>query len=337
MLRQELWSPPLATLQAQSPTPFRVLTQLAAEARRGCPALDLYSFGGEPCPANFERIRQTWRPPLINGYGPTETVVTPWCGRCRQPGLPVGLRAHRPSCRRPRAYILDAPATGALGVSGELYLGGTGLAREYHGRAAMSASVLCLTRSCAGAPYPGTCVVGCQGYHTSAIISKSRSVVIASAGRSGHIQQHPRSDVLSGLPSPTGTTGPYGWTRHIALEARVQALAGFATYARYLAAIAVTPTQLDRAALPPDWQVQDAILAPLGEVETLWRIWSIWASRIAQRIFLTGRHQCSCNWYSRQAGLYPQGFSTTDHRLASGRLRVIGRLPGHISFLYILH
>ncbi|MCK1786293.1 amino acid adenylation domain-containing protein, partial [Pseudomonas sp. TNT11] len=116
---EELWSA-ARTLQAlaehqitNAGFPPVYLAQMAAEAQaQGCaPALDLYSFGGEAMPqASFERIRQTLAPrTLINGYGPTETVVTP--------------------------LVWKVPA----GVSGELYLGGTGLAREYHGRPGMSA------------------------------------------------------------------------------------------------------------------------------------------------------------------------------------------------------
>src|SRR5262249_13867065 len=101
------------------------------------------SFGGEAMPkAGFDKVRRVLKPRiLINGYGPTETVVTPlvWkvdgASECDTPYAPIGV----PVGDR-RAYILD----GALdiipaGVAGELYLGGLGLARGYHGKAGMTA------------------------------------------------------------------------------------------------------------------------------------------------------------------------------------------------------
>ncbi len=107
------------------------------------PPVKLYSFGGEAMPkAGFDKVKRILKPRiLINGYGPTETVVTPlvWkvdgAGECDTPYAPIGV----PVGDR-RAYILD----GALdiipaGVAGELYLGGFGLARGYHGRAGMTA------------------------------------------------------------------------------------------------------------------------------------------------------------------------------------------------------
>ncbi|MCP6756324.1 hypothetical protein NL533_32355, partial [Klebsiella pneumoniae] len=73
------------------------------------PPVKLYSFGGEAMPkAGFEKVKRALKPQiLINGYGPTETVVTPlvWkvdgatdCENAYAPiGLPVGCRT---------AYIL---------------------------------------------------------------------------------------------------------------------------------------------------------------------------------------------------------------------------------------
>ncbi|WP_426209548.1 non-ribosomal peptide synthase/polyketide synthase [Pseudomonas sp. TWR2-1-1] len=303
---EELWSPArtLQTLQEQQVTnagfPPVYLTQLAAEARtRGhAPALDLYSFGGEAMPqANFERIRQTLAPrTLINGYGPTETVVTPlvWKVPASQACLSAYAPIGRPVGDR-RAYILDARLQPVpVGVSGELYLGGTGLAREYHGRAAMSAERF--VPDPFGAP-------GARMYRTGDRVLWGAEGVIEYVGRidqqikirgyriepgevEAHIQQHPQVEtcVVLALPSPTGPRlVAYGVATTPAdepgLEARVkQALAGhlpdYMIPARlmWLAQLPVTPNgKLDRAALPtPDWQVQDGeFVAPLGEVETL--------------------------------------------------------------------
>ena len=78
---------------------------------------------------------------LINAYGPTETVIAPtaWVvddaaltpGQHAPIGRPVGLRS---------AYILDADLNMVpVGVTGELFIGGLGLARGYLNRSALTA------------------------------------------------------------------------------------------------------------------------------------------------------------------------------------------------------
>jgi amino acid adenylation domain-containing protein len=80
---------------------------------------------------------------LFNAYGPTETVITPmlWganehpalssSGLSAPIGTPVGDR---------RAYVLDASLQLApIGTVGELYIGGSGLARGYLNRDALAA------------------------------------------------------------------------------------------------------------------------------------------------------------------------------------------------------
>jgi amino acid adenylation domain-containing protein/non-ribosomal peptide synthase protein (TIGR01720 family) len=121
------------------------LQQLAEHAQRvgNPPPVRLYSFGGDAMPqASFELVQQALRPQvMINGYGPTETVVTPmvWktraAERCTSAYAPIG------ECvGERRACVLDA-GLGLLppGLSGELYLGGEGVARGYLNRAAMTA------------------------------------------------------------------------------------------------------------------------------------------------------------------------------------------------------
>jgi amino acid adenylation domain-containing protein len=107
------------------------------------PPVRLYSFGGEAMPkAGFDKVKRVLKPRiLINGYGPTETVVTPLVWKvegdaaCDTPyapiGVPVGDRC---------AYILDdALNIIPAGIAGELYLGGSGLARGYQGKSGMTA------------------------------------------------------------------------------------------------------------------------------------------------------------------------------------------------------
>ncbi|MCZ4351939.1 amino acid adenylation domain-containing protein [Roseovarius aestuarii] len=91
--------------------------------------------GGEPLPAAVLAAWSPLAPPngvLINAYGPTETTVTA-VAHIFAPSDPVpdAIPIGRPLAGR-RAYVLDAQ--GALlpeGVEGELYLGGSGVARGY--------------------------------------------------------------------------------------------------------------------------------------------------------------------------------------------------------------
>ena len=121
------------------------LQQLAehVEQHGNPPPVRIYCFGGDAVPvASFELARRVLKPQhIINGYGPTETVVTPliWkagpqdqCGAAYAPiGKVVGERT---------AYVLDRDLNRLpAGIAGELYLGGSALARGYLGRAAGTA------------------------------------------------------------------------------------------------------------------------------------------------------------------------------------------------------
>ncbi|MGH8383535.1 amino acid adenylation domain-containing protein, partial [Pseudomonas sp.] len=125
--------------------PPAYLQQLAEHAERegNPPALRIYCFGGDAVPdASFELAKRALRPQyIINGYGPTETVVTPliWkaggdegCGAAYAPiGERIGARS---------AYVLDSELNLVpQGIAGELYLGGQGLARGYLARAGLTA------------------------------------------------------------------------------------------------------------------------------------------------------------------------------------------------------
>ncbi|WP_339544190.1 amino acid adenylation domain-containing protein, partial [Pseudomonas sp. RA_35y_Pfl2_P32] len=147
----ELWTPEqtLAAMTAHGVTvaafPPAYLQALAsqAEAEGKAPAVRVYCFGGDAVPeAAFERARAALRPQaIINGYGPTETVITPllWkaegsttCGAAYAPiGQRVGART---------LHVLDADLNPVPeGVAGELYIGGEGLARGYHQRSGLTA------------------------------------------------------------------------------------------------------------------------------------------------------------------------------------------------------
>ena len=99
--------------------------------------------GGEALTGeHLQRIRAAFTPQLFfNAYGPTETVVMPLASLAPEQleegagsvpiGSIVGARV---------AYILDADlALVPRGASGELYIGGAGLAQGYHQRPGMTA------------------------------------------------------------------------------------------------------------------------------------------------------------------------------------------------------
>lgn len=107
------------------------------------PAVRIYCFGGDAVPeSSFELAKRALRPEhIINGYGPTETVVTPllWKAgqetRCGAAYAPIGTRVGDRS-----AYVLDDHLQLLpVGISGELYLGGYGVARGYHRRPGLTA------------------------------------------------------------------------------------------------------------------------------------------------------------------------------------------------------
>ncbi|MBW3694980.1 amino acid adenylation domain-containing protein [Vibrio sp. T187] len=103
-----------------------------------------WTLGGEAFTAEtYQRLRSVVNPPrIINGYGPTETVVTPMIWRAYPDdilesayapiGSPVGER---------RLYVLDNQLNKVgLGDTGELYIGAeVGLARGYLEQASLTA------------------------------------------------------------------------------------------------------------------------------------------------------------------------------------------------------
>ena len=114
-----------------------------AAPRNDPPPVELYVFGGEAMPkASYDLIRQTLRPRiLINGYGPTETVVTPLIWKTTAENSFEGVYAPigRPVGER-TAYILDRDMQPVpVGTAGELYIGGYGLARGYLERPGLTA------------------------------------------------------------------------------------------------------------------------------------------------------------------------------------------------------
>ncbi|MFF4486774.1 amino acid adenylation domain-containing protein [Streptomyces sp. NPDC001544] len=94
--------------------------------------------GGEACPPE---VVERWSPGrlMFNTYGPTETTVDATSWRCR-PGLESGTVPIGAPIANTRAYVLDDSLNPVpVGVVGELYLAGAGLARGYLGRPGLTA------------------------------------------------------------------------------------------------------------------------------------------------------------------------------------------------------
>ncbi|MFI7538999.1 amino acid adenylation domain-containing protein [Streptosporangium sp. NPDC049376] len=133
---------PLAGLMARERVTHAVLppTAVSTLPPGGVPYGAVLIVAGETCPPELVRTWSRGRR-LFNGYGPTETMVGatlggPLTAADADPG-PVPIGRPFPSIR---AYVLDARLRPApIGVPGELYLGGTRLARGYSNRPGLTA------------------------------------------------------------------------------------------------------------------------------------------------------------------------------------------------------
>jgi amino acid adenylation domain-containing protein len=134
------------TVLSQTPSAFRALAEVDEGEAEPLQALRTVVFGGEAL--QYESLRG-WldrygpkRPRLVNMYGITETTVhVTWhtvTGReLKDPGAGSGVGTTIPDLR---AYIFDAHGNPSpVGVPGELYVGGAGLARGYLGRPGLTA------------------------------------------------------------------------------------------------------------------------------------------------------------------------------------------------------
>ncbi|GAB2834987.1 hypothetical protein GCM10022221_37400 [Actinocorallia aurea] len=114
---------------------FLIPSVLASVPEGPLPGLRALAVGGEACPPE---LIGRWAPGrrMLNAYGPTETTIVAAMGPLPDgPGAPIG----RP-VRGARHYVLDAALRPSpVGVPGELYVAGAGVARGYLGRAALTA------------------------------------------------------------------------------------------------------------------------------------------------------------------------------------------------------
>ena len=132
------------TVLNQTPSSFRALIDAQTQSGERLTALRYVIFGGEALEPSmlrrwYERYAED-RPRLVNMYGITETTVhvtyRPLSAEdCEASGSPIGERI--PDLR---VYLLDGYAQPLpLGAVGELYIGGSGVARGYLNRAELTA------------------------------------------------------------------------------------------------------------------------------------------------------------------------------------------------------
>ncbi|MFL9998104.1 amino acid adenylation domain-containing protein [Paraburkholderia sediminicola] len=122
------------TVMQATPATWRLLVEAGWQPTRGMRMF----CGGEALPADLAMALAVPGAQLWNLYGPTEATV--WTSAARIDTVdPVNQSIGRPIANT-TLYVLDAALQSApVGVAGELYIGGAGLARGYHQRAALSA------------------------------------------------------------------------------------------------------------------------------------------------------------------------------------------------------
>jgi amino acid adenylation domain-containing protein/thioester reductase-like protein len=132
LLRALLIEQGVTAMQA-TPATWRMLTETG-----GVPAgVRLRLCGGEALPPDLAGVLTGPEIELWNVYGPTETTV--WSAAAVvEPGEPIEIG---PPIAATQLYVLDDRCQPVpLGVTGQLYIGGAGVARGYHGRPSLTAS-----------------------------------------------------------------------------------------------------------------------------------------------------------------------------------------------------
>src|SRR5215216_5955397 len=159
--------------------PAMLLVFLKEIAPGSCTSLKRVICGGDSLPTEgvrdfFTRLGAE----LHHSYGPTETSIaaTEWvCDRyARSPRVPIG----RPLANT-ESYILDQQMEPVpIGVAGELYLGGVGLARGYQQQAGLTAERF--------VPHPYARVEGARLYRTGDVARYRGEGAIEFLGRVDH-------------------------------------------------------------------------------------------------------------------------------------------------------
>src|SRR6185503_18035852 len=136
---------------------------IAEEGFGECSGLRRVFCGGEVLTRELTERFRAVRPAveLHNLYGPTEAAIDAthwWCERAVSGGGSSSVPIGRPIANM-QMYVLDEGMSSVpVGVSGELYIGGVGLARGYGGRAELTAERF--------VPHPYSLEAGARLYRT---------------------------------------------------------------------------------------------------------------------------------------------------------------------------
>jgi amino acid adenylation domain-containing protein len=282
--------------------PTRFWQLVAAGSPAAIPdCVRLLVFGGEAVdPAALESwfLRSGHRPRLLNAYGPTETTVNATFREVT--GDDAAWRSIGRPVEHARTYLLDAGGEPVpVGVVGELYVGGAGVARGYLDRPGLTAERF--------VPDPFGGGPGARLYRTGDLARWRPDAAIEFVGRADHqvkvrgfriepgeiearLLEHPgvrEAVVLARADVPGDPRLVAYWTGDGGLEAQAlrahagEALPEHMVPAAYvhLDRLPLTPTgKTDRAALPaPEGEAyaRRGFEAPEGEVEqALAEIWS---------------------------------------------------------------
>jgi len=123
-----------ATVLQATPTTWRLLIEAGWRASPGFRAF----CGGEAMPrdladALLENVHELW-----NLYGPTETTIWSTAGRVDHGGAVISIGQ---PIANTSVYVLDAEgALTAIGIPGEIWIGGAGVAAGYHNRPELTAA-----------------------------------------------------------------------------------------------------------------------------------------------------------------------------------------------------
>ena len=161
-----------------------LFNQIARQEPRAFVAFRHLLVGGEALDPEWIRKVLEEGPParLLNGYGPTENTTFSACHRVSMPtsdarSIPIGRPIASSS-----AHVVDRwlrPV--ALGVSGELVVGGDGLARGYFGRPVLTAE-----RFVPAVHDVGPAEIGARLYRTGDLVRRLASGAIDFLGRLDH-------------------------------------------------------------------------------------------------------------------------------------------------------
>lgn len=123
-----------ATILQATPTTWRLLIEAGWRASRGFRAF----CGGESMPRDLadnllETVHELW-----NLYGPTETTIWSTAGRVERGATVISIGQ---PIANTSVYVLDATgAPTAIGIPGEIWIGGAGVAAGYHNRPELTAT-----------------------------------------------------------------------------------------------------------------------------------------------------------------------------------------------------